>query len=162
MFTFIISGTIFKACDHHTWLHLEMYLIQSLNNMACTGMYTIGFLCTCLHSLLGTLGTCCIACTQCIMTPLTASCMLASAPLSNSALTHSMCPACEAFISAVHPYCNDKCISSWEYNKCQIHTTHHCYREYTRTRSTHRVQQHIPLTLKRHHWEDQTVLPHTP
>ena len=155
-------------------LHLDMNLIQSLNNMACTCMYTIGFLCTCLHSLLGTLGTCCIACTQCIMTPLTQGCIqLTSAPLSNSTWTHSMCPASEAFISAVSLNCNDKCISSWEYNKCQIHTTHHCYTEYTRTRSTHRVQQHIPLTLKRHHWEEHTmflqvvpfqhtVLPHTP
>ena len=160
MFTFIISGTIFKACDHHTWLHLDMNLIKSLNNMACTCMYTIGFLCTCLHSLLGTLGTCCIACTRCIMTPLTLSCMLASAPLSNSALTHSMCPACEAIISAVHPYCNDKCISSWEYHQCQIHTIRVI--ESTQGPAPHTVQQHIPLTLKRHHWEEHTVLPHTP
>ena len=148
MFTFIISGTIFKACDHHTWLHLDMNLIKSLNNMACTGMYTIGFLCTCLHSLLGTLGTCCIACTQCIMTPLTSSCMLPSAPLSNSTWTHSMCPACKAFISAVHPFCNDKCISSWEYHQCQIHTTHQSDREYTRTSITHSSTTHSTNTKK--------------
>ena len=148
MFTFIISGTIFKACDHHTWLHQDMNLIKSLNNMACTGMYTIGFLCTCLHSLLGTLGTCCIACTQCIMTPLTSSCMLPSAPLSNSTWTHSMCPACKAFISAVHPFCNDKCISSWEYHQCQIHTTHQSDREYTRTSITHSSTTHSTKTKK--------------
>ena len=124
--------------------------------------HTIWFLCTCLHSLLGTLCTCCIACTQCIMTPLTSFCMLTFASLSNNTWTHSMCPAFKAIISAVSPSCNDKCISSWEYHQCQIHvTTHHCNREYTRTRSTHRVQQHIPLTLKRHHWEEHTVLPHT-
>ena len=130
----------------YTSLTSEMYLIQSLNNMACTCMHTIGFLCTCLHSLLGTLGACCIACTQCIMTPLTVF-MLTSAPLSNSTWTHSMCPACEAFISAVPSYCNDKCISSWEYHQRQIHTTHQSDREYTRTR-THTGQQH---TLKTHH-----------
>ena len=118
-------------------LHLDMNLIQSLNNMACTCMDTIGFLCTCLHSLLGTLGTCCIACTQCIMTPLTKVCLLTSAPLSNSTWTHSMCPASKASISAVLPSCNDKCISSWEYHQCQIHTTHQSDREYTRTSTTH-------------------------
>ena len=124
-------------------LHLDMNLIQSLNNMACTCMYTIGFLCTCLHSLLGTLGTCCIACTQCIMTPLTQGCIqLTSAPLSNSTWTHSMCPASEAFISAVSPLCNDKCISSWEYHQCQIHTTHQSDREYTRTSTTHSSTTH--------------------
>ena len=83
------------------------------------------------HPLLVTLGTCSIACTQCIMTPLTLFCMLTSAPLSNSILTHSTCPAAEAFISAVHPTCNDKCVSSWEYHQCQIQT------QYNNTRITH-------------------------
>ena len=132
----------------HGSVHLEMYLIQYLNNVACTCMDTIGFLCTCLHSLLGTLGTCCIACTQCIMTPLTKLCMLTFAPLSNSNLTHSMCPAFEAFISAVHPPCNDKCISSWEYHQYQIHTTHQSDREYTRTSPTHSSTTHSTNTKK--------------
>ena len=118
--------------------------------MACTCMHTIGFLCTCLHSLLGTPGTCCIACTHCLMTPLTQVCMLTSAPLSNSNLTHSMWPAFEAIISAVHPFCNDKCISSWEYHQYHIHTTH----QSTQGLAPHPVQQHIPLTLKRHHWKE--------
>ena len=104
--------------------------------------HTIGFLCTCLHSLLGTLCTCCIACTQCIMTPLTQGCMLTSAPLSNSNLTHSMCPFFKAILSAVSPLCNDKCISSWEYHQCQIHTTHQSDREYTRTSPTHSSTTH--------------------
>ena len=60
---------------------------------------------------------------------LTSSCMLILAPLSNSTFTHSMCLLSETFISAVFPFCNNKCISSWEYHQCQIqyniHTTHH-------------------------------------
>ena len=110
--------------------------------------HTIGFLCTCLHSLLGTLCTCCIACTQCIMTPLTSFCMLTFAPLSNNTWTHSMCPASEAIISAVSPSCNDKCISSWEYHQCQIHTTHQSDREYTRTSITHSSTTHSTDTKK--------------
>ena len=132
----------------HTFLTSEMYLIQSLNNMACTCKHTIVFLCTCLHSLLGTRGTCCIACTQCIMTPLTFLCMLTSAPLSNSTWTHSMGPACEAIISAVVPSCNDKCISSWEYHQCQMHTTHQSDRENTRTSITHSSTTHTTTTKK--------------
>ena len=132
----------------HGSVHLDMNLIQSLNNMACTCMHTIGFLCTCLHSLLGTLGTCCIACTKCIMTPLTSSCILTSAPLSNSTWTHFMCLASEAIISAVPPYCNDKCISSWEYHQCQIHTTHQSDREYTRTSTTPSSTTHSTNTKK--------------
>ena len=144
----------------YTSLTSEMYLIQSLNNMACTCMHTIGFLCTCLHSLLGTLGACCIACTQCIMTPLTVF-MLTSAPLSNSTWTHSMCPASNAFISAVSFHCNDKCISSWEYHQCQIHTLPIRVIKSTQGPASHTVQQHTLLTLKSHHWEEHTVLPHT-
>ena len=124
----------------HGSVHLEMYLIQSLNNVACTCMHTIGFLCTRLHSLLGTLGTCCIACTQCIMTPLTFSCRLTLAPLSNSTWTHTMCPASEAIISAFHPFCNDKCISSWEYHQCQILTLPIRVIESTQGPAPHTVQ----------------------
>ena len=41
VFAFIFSGIICKACASHKayfsymWLHLEMSIIQSLNNMAC-------------------------------------------------------------------------------------------------------------------------------
>ena len=52
-------------------------------------------------------------------TTLTLSCMLTSAPLSNSIFTHSMWPLSEAIISAVHPYYNDKNISLWEYLQYQ-------------------------------------------
>ena len=37
----------------------------------------------------------------------------------------------------VHPTCNDKYISSWEYHQCQIHTIHQSDTEYTRTSITH-------------------------
>ena len=50
-------------------------------------------------------------------TPLTMFCMLTSAPLSNSTLIHSTCPAAEAFFSAVSPCCN---VSSCEYHQSQI------------------------------------------
>ena len=148
----------------HGSVHLEtyMYLIQALNNMACTCMHTIGFLCTCLHSLLGTLGTCCIACTQCTMTSLTLSCMLTSAPLSNSIWTHSMCPASEAFISAVTPSCNDKSAYHHGITTNVKYTLPIRVIESAQGPAPHTVQQHIPLTLKRHHWEEHTVLPHTP
>ena len=68
-----------------------------------------GFWCTRHHPLLWTLDTCYIACTQCIMTPVTWYCILTSAPRSNSIFKHSSCPFCEATINAVHPSCNDKC-----------------------------------------------------
>ena len=74
--------------------------------------------------------------------------MLTSAPLSNSNLTHSMCPFSKAFITAVSPLCNDKCISSWEYHQWQIHTTHQSDREYTRTSTTHSSTTHSTNTKK--------------
>ena len=116
--------------------------------MARTCMHTIGFLCTCLHSLPGTLVTCCIAIVHSVRRQLTLYCMLTSAPLSNNTLIHSMCPAFEAIISAVPPSCNDKCISSWEYHQCQIHTTHQSDREYTRTSTTHSSTTHSTNTKK--------------
>ena len=91
------------------------------------------------------------------MTPLTSSCMLTSAPLSSSIFTHSTCPASEAFISAVDPFYNVKCISSWEYHQCQIQYNNTLYRSSTTVQkkvivqgpTPHTVQQHILLTLKR-------------
>ena len=82
------------------------------------------------------------------MTPLTLSCMLTSTPLSNRTLTHSMCPAFEAISIAVSPHYNDKCTSSWEYQQCQIHTTHQSDREYTRTSPTHSSTTHSTNTKK--------------
>ena len=103
---------------------------------------------TCHHPILWTLGTCCIACTQCIMTPLTLFCMLISAPLSNSTFTHSTFPATEALISAVQPFCNNKCKPvrpcQVQYNDTLliVHKVNS-----TQGPTPHTVQQHILQTL---------------
>ena len=92
------------------------------------------------------------------MKPLTLSCMLISAPLSNSIFIDSTCPASEAIISVVHPHCIDKCISSWEYHQCQIQynntVTIHRSTSVHKVNSTqgstpYTVHQHILLILKR-------------
>ena len=86
-----------------------------------TKMPKTGFPCTRHHTVLWTLGACCIASTQCIMTPVTFFCMLTLAPRSNSIFTHVTSRFCEATINAVHPSCNDKHMYSCLYHQCQIH-----------------------------------------